>query len=133
MLLIELIGDELHHETEIYTIADELRNGTGEKVEFLFSFLINFFRLSFPHFYQLFDYIAECIFLFLDKRNLVEFRMPLGFTFSFPCKQEGLNSARLTTWTKGFKCTGVEGEDVVKLLREAIDRRNVRTSLDINK
>lgn len=103
VLLIELVGDELHHETEIYTIADELRNGTGEK---------------------LFDYIAECIFLFLDKRNLVEFRMPLGFTFSFPCKQEGLNSARLTTWTKGFKCTGVEGEDVVKLLREAIDRRN---------
>ena len=125
MLLIELVGDELHHETEIYTIADELRNGTGEKVEFSFSFLINFYQLSFSHFYQLFDYIAECIFLFLDKRNLVEFRMPLGFTFSFPCKQEGLNSARLTTWTKGFKCTGVEGEDVVKLLREAIDRRNV--------
>lgn len=32
VLLIELLGDELHHETEIYTIADELRNGTGAEV-----------------------------------------------------------------------------------------------------
>ncbi|XP_017461989.1 PREDICTED: hexokinase-2-like, partial [Rhagoletis zephyria] len=81
VLLIELLGDELHHETEIYTIADELRNGTGA---------------------ELFDYIAFCIFSFMNARNLVQFRMPLGFTFSFPCIQEGLSSARLTTWTKGF-------------------------------
>lgn len=31
----------------------------------------------------------------------------------------------LIRWTKGFKCSGVEGEDVVKLLKEAIDRRGV--------
>jgi hexokinase len=49
-------------------------------------------------------------------------RLPLGFTFSFPCKQEGLSVGRLTTWTKGFKCSGVEGEDVVQLLREALGR-----------
>ena len=65
----------------------------------------------------------------MSKRNLIQYRMPLGFTFSFPCRQEGLNSARLTSWTKGFKCTGVEGEDVVQLLREAIDRRDVTISL----
>ena len=35
VLLIELIGDELQHETEIFTIADELRNGTGEEVNLL--------------------------------------------------------------------------------------------------
>ena len=39
------------------------------------------------------------------------------------CWQEGLTVGRLATWTKGFKCSGVEGEDVVGLLREAIDRR----------
>lgn len=78
---------------------------------------------------QLFDYIAFSIFSFMSKRNLIQYRMPLGFTFSFPCRQEGLNSARLTSWTKGFKCTGVEGEDVVQLLREAIDRRDVTISL----
>ena len=33
----------------------------------------------------------------------------------------------LIRWTKGFNCSGVEGEDVVKLLRKAIDRRGVST------
>lgn len=31
----------------------------------------------------------------------------------------------LIRWTKGFQCSGVEGEDVVKLLKEAISRRGV--------
>ena len=52
-------------------------------------------------------------------------KLPLGFTFSFPLRQEGLTKAKLVTWTKGFKCSGVEGEDVVKLLQEAIARRGV--------
>lgn len=30
------------------------------------------------------------------------------------------------TWTKGFKATDCEGEDVVNLLREGIKRREVR-------
>ena len=61
----------------------------------------------------------------MDKQNVKQWRLPLGFTFSFPCKQEGLTKARLSTWTKGFKCNGVEGQDVVQLLREAIARRKV--------
>lgn len=31
----------------------------------------------------------------------------------------------LVTWTKGFKATDCEGEDVVELLREAIKRKEV--------
>jgi len=61
----------------------------------------------------------------MRQRNVIQYRIPLGFTFSFPCKQEGLSSARLVSWTKGFKCSGVEGQDVVELLKDAIDRRNV--------
>jgi hexokinase len=34
-------------------------------------------------------------------------------------------------WTKGFKCSGVEGEDVVAMLREAIDRRD-DVSIDVS-
>lgn len=49
--------------------------------------------------------------------------LPLGFTFSFPCKQEGLAKSRLVNWTKGFKCTDVEGEDIVRLLEEALARQ----------
>jgi hexokinase len=48
---------------------------------------------------------------------------PLGFTFSFPCTQKGLASATLVTWTKGFDCDGVVGEDVVRMLQDAINRR----------
>lgn len=34
----------------------------------------------------------------------------------------------LVTWTKGFKATDCEGEDVVELLREAIKRKEVTTN-----
>ena len=66
---------------------------------------------------QLFDHIAECLATFMHENHVDCEKLPLGFTFSFPCSQEGLTKARLATWTKGFKCAGVEGEDVVKLLR----------------
>ncbi|PIO74564.1 Hexokinase [Teladorsagia circumcincta] len=50
-------------------------------------------------------------------------KLPLGFTFSFPCKQEGLTCAKLINWTKGFNASDVEGSDVVTLLRDACRRR----------
>jgi hexokinase len=53
----------------------------------------------------------------------------LGFTFSFPCRQEGLASARLTAWTKGFSCSGVVNEDVVKLLQDAINEKVIIINL----
>jgi hexokinase len=61
----------------------------------------------------------------MQRENLLNSGIcyPLGFTFSFPCKQEGLASARLTAWTKGFSCSGVVNEDVVKLLQEAINEK----------
>ena len=72
---------------------------------------------------QLFDHISSCLADFIYDRELESEILPLGFTFSFPCEQEGLARARLVKWTKGFSCSGVEGEDVVQLLSEAIDRR----------
>lgn len=52
--------------------------------------------------------------------------MFLAFTFSFPCNQTSLRQAKLVSWTKGFGCTGVIGNDVVLMLQQAIDRRKVR-------
>lgn len=63
-----------------------------------------------------------------EKLILPGVRYPLGFTFSFPCKQEGLASARLSTWTKGFTCAGVVGQDVVKMLQNAIDEKVTKKS-----
>jgi len=71
----------------------------------------------------LFDHIASCIREFLENEGIENEQLPLGFTFSFPCSQEGLNKSRLVNWTKGFKCSGVEGEDIVVLLHQAIARQ----------
>lgn len=37
--------------------------------------------------------------------------------------QYGLKKAVLQRWTKGFKCGGVEGQDVVEKLKNAIQKR----------
>lgn len=72
---------------------------------------------------QLFDHIIDCITEFQEENNLRGRRMPLGFTFSFPCRQTSLDQGILITWTKGFSASGCVGEDVVKLLREAAVRK----------
>lgn len=48
----------------------------------------------------------------------------LGFIFAFPMDQTGARSGRLTKWTKEFAFSGVEGEDVVRLLEVAIHRES---------
>lgn len=77
---------------------------------------------------QLFDHIAQCLALFIKELKMEKEVLPLGFTFSFPLTQHGLTKGILATWTKGFNCTGVVGEDVVALLEAAIAKRNVSTN-----
>ncbi|XP_009640592.1 hexokinase-4-like, partial [Egretta garzetta] len=76
-----------------------------------------------PPFFQLFDYISECISDFLDKHQMKHKKLPLGFTFSFPVRHEDIDKGILLNWTKGFKASGAEGNNVVGLLRDAIKRR----------
>lgn len=102
VILVEVEGSNFHMDNETYALSQELMHGPGT---------------------YLFDYIADCLHKFVTRRNLNGHGLPLGFTFSFPCQQDGLAHARLVNWTKGFKCSGVEGRDVVELLREAIERR----------
>ncbi|XP_022245424.1 hexokinase-2-like [Limulus polyphemus] len=104
VLLIDLDGDKFQMENIIYPIPQRIMLGTGE---------------------ELFNHIADCLANFMEKNGMTDKKLPLGFTFSFPCKQEGLTKARLVTWTKGFKCAGVEGKDVVQLLREAVLRKKI--------
>ncbi|XP_023603788.1 putative hexokinase HKDC1 isoform X2 [Myotis lucifugus] len=88
---------------KIFAIPLEIMQGTGE---------------------ELFDHIVQCISDFLDYMGLKGVPLPLGFTFSFPCRQTGIDKGILIEWTKGFKATDCEGEDMVDMLREAIKRRN---------
>uniref|UniRef100_A0A7M4EHY4 hexokinase n=1 Tax=Crocodylus porosus TaxID=8502 RepID=A0A7M4EHY4_CROPO len=88
---------------KIFAIPLEIMQGTGE---------------------ELFDHIVQCIADFLEYMGIKGARLPLGFTFSFPCRQASIDKGTLVGWTKGFKATDCEGEDVVDMLREAIKRRN---------
>ncbi|KAK5981466.1 Phosphotransferase [Trichostrongylus colubriformis] len=103
VLLIRLSGREAEMTGKIFRVPESVMRGTGE---------------------ALFDHIAECMAKFMVEQGVsTAQRLPLGFTFSFPCKQEGLTCAKLINWTKGFNATDVEGSDVVTLLREACRRR----------
>ncbi|XP_046656433.1 hexokinase-1-like [Daphnia pulicaria] len=79
---------------------------------------------------KLFDFLAECIHNFMDGRQLKGQNLPLGFTFSFPMTQQGLDVGILVSWTKSFNCSGVVGEDAVKMLNDAIHRRG-DTDVDV--
>ncbi|XGW22865.1 hypothetical protein V3C99_005245 [Haemonchus contortus] len=104
VLLIRLSGREAEMTGKIFRVPESIMRGTGE---------------------ALFDHIAECMAKFMVEQGVsTSQKLPLGFTFSFPCKQEGLTCAKLINWTKGFNASDVEGSDVVTLLREACKRRN---------
>ncbi|KAE8350911.1 hypothetical protein BDV28DRAFT_138191 [Aspergillus coremiiformis] len=45
----------------------------------------------------------------------------LGFTFSFPVRQVGINKGTLIRWTKGFNIPDAVGHDVCALLQNALD------------
>lgn len=90
---------------------------------------------------ELFDFLAKQIELFLKehheehfeshlrRRNTVsspsgykdEHIFKLGFTFSFPVHQIGINRGTLIRWTKGFDIADAVGKDVCQLLQDAID------------
>ncbi|KAG8507413.1 Hexokinase-1 [Galemys pyrenaicus] len=89
-------------ESEIYPTPENIVHGSGS---------------------QLFDHVAECLGDFMEKKKIKDKNLPVGFTFSFPCRQSKIDEAILITWTKRFKASGVEGADVVKLLNKAIKKR----------
>lgn len=73
---------------------------------------------------QLFDYVAECLGDFCKEHKLSFAHLPLGFTFSFPVEQKGLNVGILQRWTKGFNCSDSVGKDIAQMLKDAISRKH---------
>lgn len=105
VLLVKVRADgkqEVDMEDQIYAIPEHLRRGSGS---------------------DLFDHIADCLANFMEKMKVKDKKLPLGFTFSFPCQQNKLDESILVSWTKSFKASGVEGKDVVSLLRKSIKKR----------
>ncbi|KAI0203218.1 glucokinase [Astrocystis sublimbata] len=90
---------------------------------------------------ELFSFLAKQIELFLKEHHEEHFAesirrrknsqaaegyeevhlFQLGFTFSFPVQQFGINKGSLIRWTKGFDIPDAVGKDVCALLQEEID------------
>jgi hexokinase len=100
---------------EVFAISKELMAGSG---------------------LELFDYIASCLNTFVTSHGLKsEKTLSLGFTFSFPMSQLGIDSGKLVRWTKGFTCDGVVGQDIVELLNKSISNipgLNIKTCAILN-
>ncbi|KXN86325.1 Glucokinase [Leucoagaricus sp. SymC.cos] len=82
----------------------------------------------------LFDYLADSVDAFLTTESSVDYTsqstnppdvIHLGLTFSFPVEQTALDSGKILTWTKGFSARNAIGNDVVKLLQDAFDRKHM--------
>jgi len=74
----------------------------------------------------LFDFIVGCIDAFLTENHVDRSKTyDLAFTFSFPVEQTSIAAGKLIVWTKGFTATGVQGQDVILLLNEALRRKDI--------
>ncbi|XP_066907522.1 hexokinase [Halyomorpha halys] len=102
ILLVELKnGQIVREEVSSYDVPDELRVGSG---------------------IDLFDFFAKKLADFAKQNGVTKERIPLGFTFSFPTIQTALDSSCLQTWIGLYNASGVVGQDVVKMLNEAIKK-----------
>ncbi|KAG8011691.1 Hexokinase-2 [Nibea albiflora] len=105
VLLVKVMAGgerKVEMENQIYSIPECIMRGSGS---------------------ELFDHIVDCLADFMEKLGIKDKKLPLGFTFSFPCQQTKLDESVLLSWTKGFRASGVEGKDVVSLLRKSIRKR----------
>ncbi|KAF7313096.1 Phosphotransferase [Mycena kentingensis (nom. inval.)] len=87
---------------------------------------------------KLFDFCAECLKTFVDTNLQDENsglvlkegqKLPLGFTFSYPCSQERIDHGELIRWTKGFGAPNTEGHDVAAMFRASLDKYSLPIEL----
>ncbi|KAI9737892.1 MAG: glucokinase [Cirrosporium novae-zelandiae] len=123
---IELNGDSTFHLTQSkIAVPKELQN--AKTAPELFAFLAKQIEV-FLH-----KHHSERFQTSLRRRNTIStdsgFRdedvFQLGFTFSFPVEQNGINKGKLIRWTKGFNIEDAIGKDVCALLQFEIDALNL--------
>ncbi|KAF8177674.1 hexokinase [Pholiota molesta] len=86
---------------------------------------------------KLFDFCAECLQTFINTSLALEGsdylkkgeKIPLGFTFSYPCSQERIDHGELIRWTKGFGAANTEGRDVAEMFRHSIEKYQLPVEL----
>ncbi|EAU83892.2 hexokinase [Coprinopsis cinerea okayama7 len=86
---------------------------------------------------KLFDFCAESLQTFIEGNSgedgILQLapgqKLPLGFTFSYPCKQEKIDHGVLMRWTKGFVAPNTEGHDVAEMFRKSLEKYNLPVEL----
>ena len=71
---------------------------------------------------ELFRFIAAL----LGEVAPTDGQLPLGHTFSFPCRQTAVNEAYLLYWTKEISVSGMVGRNVTELLQGALAGSGLR-------
>lgn len=70
---------------------------------------------------QLFAFIADLVGRVAEPNKTYS----LGFTFSYPMKQDAAHKACLTRWTKEIHTSGVIGHDIGTLLQQALEEKGL--------
>ncbi|KAG8079043.1 hypothetical protein GUJ93_ZPchr0007g6052 [Zizania palustris] len=83
---------------------------------------------------DLFNFVALALKSFLEREDDQDVKRALGFTFSFPVRQNSVSSGSLIRWTKGFSIEDTVGKDVAQCLNDALARcgLNVRVTALVN-
>lgn len=100
VLLVRVVEGSVQITNQIYSIPEHTAQGSGEQVLTVWVLMLEVEKvgerarpLTRP-ILQLFDHIVDCIVDFQQSQGLSGHSLPLGFTFSFPCKQLGLDQVR---------------------------------------
>lgn len=91
-------------ESQIYDTPEDIIHGSGTRVGLYWNkhththtlqLLVTWDNLSIsPPVFQLFDHVAECLGDFMEKHSIKDKKLPVGFTFSFPCQQTKLDEVK---------------------------------------
>lgn len=109
--LVELLGSgQFTIKKDSSIIPDSLKCGSGKDI---------------------FNFIAEHVETFLEHPEIeAELPLKLGFTFSFPVKQESLAHGTILGWSKEIECNDVICMDAVALLQEALHSRGLDIAVE---
>ncbi|KAG1684923.1 Hexokinase type 2 [Nymphon striatum] len=131
VLLINLNNGECSIKNEIYSVPSHIMTGPG--IEILCD--TEDPKITLCIFVIIFDYSCLITLLIacpslLSNMMLSMKNCLLVLHSVFPVNKMDSLMQRLIKWTKGFSCSGVEGENVAELLQEAI-KRNGKISIDV--
>lgn len=76
---------------------------------------------------RLMEWVVESSLEMIQKHPVD--RVVIGFCYSFACRQDNLDHGEQLLWTKRFRGKGLLGKNVVQVLRDEFERKNIRACI----